>query len=328
LRKIFKLFIVLFLIIALGFLVPTGYYIIKPGSADELGSLIQVQGKVREEAGGFFMMTVAQQPANLWDLLYGVWHPLLDLRPLSNVIPPDMTPGEYNKLMQNWMQDSKYLAQVIALRRAGYEVPIISEGVEIVDFIPGSPVKDIWKSGDIIRAIEGNNVNLAEEVVEKIQEKEVGESVRVTVQQDEEIKEYEVVTVPHVDDQQKAALGIYVRTLNWQPVLPMEIKIETGSVIGPSAGLMFVLEIFDRLVPENLTGGNKIAGTGTISLDEKVGGIGGVKQKVAAAEREGIKFFLVPEENYKDALQAAGEIEVVSVSKLEDALDFLYDLSS
>ena len=327
-RKIFKLIIVLFLIIVLGFLVPTGYYIIKPGSADELGSLIQVQGKVREEAGGFFMMTVAQQPANIWDFLYGALHPLLDLRPLSNVIPPDMTPGEYNKLMQNWMQDSKYLAQVIALRRAGHEVPIISEGVEIVDFIPGSPVEDIWNPGDIIRAVEGNKVNLAEEVVERIQEKKVGDSIRVIVQQDEEIKEYEVVTVPHVDDQQKAALGIYVRTLNWQPVLPMEIKIETGSVIGPSAGLMFVLEIFDRLVPENLTGGNKIAGTGTISLDEKVGGIGGVKQKVAAAEREGIKFFLVPEENYKDALQAAGEIEVVSVSKLEDALDFLYDLSS
>lgn len=327
-RKTFKTVLVLILVIALGFLIPTGYYIIKPGSADELSALIQVQGKTREEAGGFFMMTVAQQPANLWDFLYAAWHPLLDLRPLSNVIPPDMTPGEYNKLMQNWMQDSKYLAQVIALRRAGHEVPITSEGVEIVDFIPGSPVEEIWQSGDIIRAVEGNKVNLAEEVVGMIQEREIGESIRVTVQRDEEIKEYAVVTVPHAEDRQKAALGIYVRTLNWRPVLPMEIKIETGPVIGPSAGLMFVLEILDRLVPENLTGGHRIAGTGTISLDEKIGGIGGVKQKVAAAEREGIQFFLVPQENYEDARQVANAIEIVPVSKLEDALDFLDDLSS
>ena len=132
-----------------------------------------------------------------------------------------------------------------------------------------------------------------------------------------EIKEYEVVTVPHVDDQQKAALGIYVRTLNWQPVLPMEIKIETGSVIGPSAGLMFVLEILTGWFWKTLLEGIKLR-TGTISLDEKLA-YRGVKQKVAAAEREGIKFFLCSEENYKDALQAAGEIEVVSVSKLEDA---------
>ncbi|HHT45829.1 MAG TPA: PDZ domain-containing protein [Firmicutes bacterium] len=326
--KKIRLIIVIFLVIVLGFLVPTGYYIIKPGSADDLSSLIQVEGKAREEAGGFFMMTVAQQPANLWSFLYGAFHPLLDLRPISRVIPPDMTSEEYSELMQNWMQDSKYLAQIIALRRAGYEVPIVSEGVEIVDLIPGSPVEDILKPGDIIRAVEGDEVNLAEELVEKIQEKEIGENILITVQQGKEIKDLEVVTAPHIDDPQKAALCIYVRTLNWQPVLPMEIKIETGPVIGPSAGLMFVLEIFDRLVPENLTGGHKIAGTGTISLDEKVGGIGGVKQKVAAAERESIEFFLVPEENYEDALQAATKIEVVSVAELEDALDFLYDLSS
>lgn len=327
-RRLFKLTVVLILIIALGFLVPTGYYIVKPGSADELSSLILVEGKVRDEAGGFFMMTVAQQPANLWGFIYAAGHPLLDLRPLSQVIPPDMSPEEYNDLMQSWMQESKYLAQVIALRRAGYEVPIISEGVEIVELIPGSPVEGVLKAGDIIRAVEGSNVNLAEEVVEKIQQKKVGESVRVTVEQDEEIKELEVETASHIDDPRKAALRVYVRTLNWQPVLPMKISIETGPVIGPSAGLMFVLEIFDRLVPENLTGGHNIAGTGMISLDEKVGGIGGVKQKVAAAERDGIKYFLVPEENYEDALRAARKIEVVSVSELEDALNFLYNLSS
>jgi len=33
----------------------------------------------------------------------------------------------------------------------------------------------------------------------------------------------------------------------------LEIKIETGSVIGPSAGMMFVLEILDRLLDDYYT---------------------------------------------------------------------------
>lgn len=327
-RKLSTAAVIVFIIISLGFLIQTDYYLVKPGSVDELGNLIQVEGEGRKEEGQFFMVTVTQHPANLWNYLYGIWHPFLDIRPISKVIPPDMSPEEYEKLMQSWMQESKYLAQIIALRRAGYEVPIVSDGVEIVELMTGSPVEGILQAGDIIKAVEGKSVNLVEEVVEYIQEKEVGQKVRITIQQGGKIKEFEVLTTSRQDKPHKAALGIYVRTLNWQPLLPLKIDIETGPVIGPSAGMMFVLEILDRLLPENLTGGRLVAGTGTITIDEKVGGIGGVKQKVIAAERVGIDYFLVPEENYGDALQAASRIVVVSVRSLDDALSFLKGLDA
>jgi Lon-like protease len=326
LRKYAKIAVVLIIVVVLSSFVPTGYFLIKPGTADELGSMIQVEGEERNEDGQFYMVTVSQQPANLLSLLYGIWSPILDVRPISKVVPPNITPDEYNRIMQSWMQDSKYLAQIIALRRAGYEVPIVSDGVEIVELIPGSPAEGILKAGDIIKAVEGERVNLAEEVVEKIQEKEVGENVWLTVQQGEELNELDLPTTSHIEQPEKAALRIYVRTLNWHPLLPLNIEIETGPVLGPSAGMMFVLEILDRLVPENLTHGYRVAGTGTITLTENVGGIGGVKQKVAAAERAGIKYFLVPEENYADAMKAARKIEVVSVRNLEDALNFLTNL--
>jgi Lon-like protease len=326
LRKYAKIAVVLIIVVVLSSFVPTGYFLIKPGTADELGSMIQVEGEERNEDGQFYMVTVSQQPANLLSVLYGIWSPILDVRPISKVVPPNITPEEYNRIMQSWMQDSKYLAQIIALRRAGYEVPIVSDGVEIVELIPGSPAEGILKAGDIIKAVEGERVNLAEEVVEKIQEKEVGENVWLTVQQGEELNELDLPTTSHIEQPEKAALRIYVRTLNWHPLLPLNIEIETGPVLGPSAGMMFVLEILDRLVPENLTHGYMVAGTGTITLTENVGGIGGVKQKVAAAERAGIKYFLVPEENYADAMKAARKIEVVSVRNLEDALNFLTNL--
>lgn len=327
-KKHIRVLLIILLIAFLGILVQTNYYLIKPGSAEELGEMIHVGGKGREEEGQFFMVTVAQQQANLWLLLYGIASPLLDLRPISGVIPPNMSQEEYNQLMQSMMQESKQMAQIISLRKAGYDVPIVSDGVGIVELIPGSPAENILLPGDIIKSVGGKKVNLAEEVVSLIQEKDIGEQVRLTIQRGETQSDFYVPTVPHTDLPKKAALKIYVRTMNWQPLLPLEIDIDTGPVIGPSAGMMFVLELLDRLVPENLTGGNKIAGTGTISLNEKVGAIGGVKQKVAAAEMAGIKYFLVPEENYEEAAGVARKIELVSVDTLDDALVFLRHLEA
>ena len=101
------------------------------------------------------MLTVSQLPTNLWSFLYGYFHPSVDVRPISKVVPPDMSLEEYNALMRSWMQDSKDLAGVIALRRAGYEVPIISDGVEIVELLSDSPAEGILRKGDIITAVRG-----------------------------------------------------------------------------------------------------------------------------------------------------------------------------
>jgi len=251
---------------------------------------------------------------------------VIDRRPISGMMPPDMTREEYNNLMESWMLESKNLAKVIALRRAGYEVSIDSDGVGIAELMPGSPAEGILHAGDIIKSIDGTSVNLAEEVVSMIQGKEIGAEVKLEILREGDLEEFSVRTVPHSEFPQRAALMIYVHTENWRPLIPMDIEIDTGPVIGPSAGVMFVLELLDRLVPENLTGGFDIAGTGTITLDEKIGGIGGVKQKVAAAESAGIKYFLVPVENYEEAMEAAKAIQIVPMETLGDALTFLKSL--
>ena len=325
LKKIIRIFLIVLVIAILGMRMQTNYHLIKPGSVEELGERIQVEGNRRSEDGNFFMVTVAQQQANLWLLLYGIANPLVELRPVSTMMPSGMSLEEYNNLMQSLMQESKNLAQIIALRKVGYEVPIISDGVEVIELLPGSPAENILQPGDIIKSVDGRKVNLAEEVVSIIQGKNIGEQVRLTVQREELLKDFSVLTVPHVELPHKAALRIYVQTMNWQPLLPLEIDIDTGPVTGPSAGMMFVLELLDRLVPENLTGGKNIAGTVHL-LDEKIGGIGGVKQKVATAEIAGIEYFLVPEENYEEAAEAARKIRVVAVDTLDDALLFLHTL--
>ncbi len=322
----FKVLLLAAIIAVAGSFIQTGYYLVRPGMVEDLGRMIRVQGEERREEGQFLMITITQQPASVWNFLYGSVHPVMDLHPISRVIPPDMTREEYNKLMQSWMQDSKNLAQVIALRRAGYDVPIVSDGVEIVDLLPESPAEGTLHAGDVIRSIDGEGVYLAEEVVRQVQKKEIGEEVNLVVKRGDEVLSVDVVTAANPEEPGIAALKVYVRTLNWQPLLPLEVDIETGPVIGPSAGMMFVLEILDRLYPQNLTGGHRVGGTGTITIDEKIGSIGGVKQKVIAAERAGLQYFLVPGENYDEALGAANSIEIVPVADLDDVLEFLSTL--
>lgn len=86
---------------------------------------------------------------------------------------------------------------------------------------------------------------------------------------------------------------------------------------------MFALEIYNQLVEEDITRGRRIAGTGTIDLDGKIGPIDGVKQKIIAAEREGAELFFVPMENYEKALETATYIKVVAIETIDDAIEYL-----
>jgi PDZ domain-containing protein len=326
-RRIPVVLIIVALLLA-GFFIRTDYILVQPGEAQDLREMVAVEGADQADRGKFFLVTVAQQQANLWLLLYGYLHPDIEVQRYSRVIPSGMQEQEYRQLLEQWMRESKSTAQVIALRRAGYDVEIISEGVVVADFLERSPSKGILKKGDLITAVDGNKTALAGEVVSAVQQRQAGDPVELTVQRDSGELNLTVTTAPHPDDPKLAALGVYISTLEWEPVLPLRIEMETGNIAGPSAGLMFVLEILNQLQPGDLSGGHLIAGTGTIDVSENVGPIGGVYQKVIAAERAGATYFLVPEENYEEAKTAAKKVRLVPLKTLQEALDFLDSLAA
>jgi len=323
------LFWVVLVAILLAF-IPVDYYLIQPGSADSLEEVVTVEGVEKRdgvEEGKFYMVTVSQKPATLFWLIYGILDPNTDVLKKERVIPPEMDPGEYHNLMKKYMQESQTIAEVVAFRRAGYQVEVTSDGVEIVQLTEDSPALGILQPGDIIVSVDGNQVQLTDQVIQLVQQHEIGEEVSLEIERQGQRLSFVLPTVPHTDDPEKAALQVYIQTKNWTPKLPRNINIATGGITGPSAGMMFTLEILDQLDPADLTGGRQVAGTGTISLDETVGAIGGVRQKVVAAAKEGAEFFLVPRENYDEARKVKTAIELIPVDNLEDALTFLKSLN-
>jgi PDZ domain-containing protein len=105
---------------------------------------------------------------------------------------------------------------------------------------------------------------------------------------------------------------------------PIDIKINTQLVGGPSAGLAFTLAIIDDLTPGSLTGDKKVAVTGTIAPDGSVGEVGGVQQKAITARTNGVQLMIVPKGEAADARRGAGDVRVVGVNNLDEALDALH----
>ncbi|MGM0652290.1 MAG: YlbL family protein [Bacillota bacterium] len=325
-KRLLKAAVVAVIIAVLGFYIQLDYFLIRPSRAVDLRDLISVENAVENDRGAIYLLTVTQHRATPLTVIYGYFHPYIDINPAERVIPRDMSEEEYRELLAENMIESRHLAQVVALRRSGYEVDIISDGVEIVGFVEDAPAEGILQEGDLILSVDGTPVFLATEVPLLVQAREVGEKVSLTVTRNSEDLELLVPTGEHPDDPDMPFLGIFIKTLPWEPVIPLEVKMETGRIGGPSAGLMFVLEIMNQLTSVDLTGGYDIAGTGTIDLNEKVGRIGGVKQKVIAAEKAGADIFFVPEGNHEAALKVATEAEIVPVSELEEVLQYLEEL--
>ncbi|MCQ4083843.1 hypothetical protein NGB36_25435 [Streptomyces sp. RB6PN25] len=131
---------------------------------------------------------------------------------------------------------------------------------------------------------------------------------------------------------QDAATAAALRYLHMSPSR-VKVTLKLADVGGPSAGLMFTLGIIDSLHGNgkggDLTGGRRIAGTGTITADGTVGAVGGVQLKEQAARRDGAAVFLVPQAECSDAkaITPAG-LQVIPVTSLDGALAALSSLNS
>ena len=91
---------------------------------------------------------------------------------------------------------------------------------------------------------------------------------------------------------------------------------------GPSAGVAMVTAIVS--VMTGIPVRQDVAMTGEITLRGRVLPIGGLKEKLLAAQRGGIKTVLIPEENAKDLTEISdsikGGLEIIPVSRMDEVL--------
>ena len=98
------------------------------------------------------------------------------------------------------------------------------------------------------------------------------------------------------------------------------ITFDVKKTGGPSGGMIFAIGVIELLTEKDLLRGRHIAGTGTISTDGKVGAIGGINEKIRAAQKAGATLFLAPSGNSSEIAHTPSGIRVVIVSTLNEAV--------
>lgn len=278
--------------------------------------VISVEGApTSTSAGQLRLVTVAvSSDLTILDALRGWWRHDYAVLPRDLVYPPNTTQQQVQEQDAEAFKESQSSAETAALRVLGYPVLLT-----VKEVTAGSPSSGILSPGDVITEVDGQAATSMQRLSALVGAKAPGTPHTVAFRRGAETLTKEIGTTKGQDD--KAKLGV---TMDPTQPHPFKLNIKLADVGGPSAGLMFALGVIDTLKPEDLTGGNVIAGTGTIDDDGVVGPIGGIAQKLIGAKRAGVKYFLTPAENCAEAVaNKQPDMPLIRVTKLEDGLDAL-----
>lgn len=300
------------------------------GSADG-EPVLQISGRTTYPTTGHLNMTTvrvtgADYRMNLFEAVYGWLTHDNVVVPHETLYPDGKTEEQSTQENAEEFSQSQESAKVAALSEL--DIPVASR-VVVAAVVKGAPAEDVLHAGDVIRAVDGTEVEEPGDVADLVVEREPGEKVVFTIVPADEAEAAEkagreprkteqvTVTTEAAEDDGRAVVGIQAGT---DHTFPFTIDIHLADVGGPSAGLMFALGIVDKLTPGDLTGGEFVAGTGTIDEAGEVGPIGGIEMKLVGARNAGAEYFLTPSANCATAASDTPEgLTLVKVDTIEDA---------
>ena len=325
--------IVIFLIALMPIgLIKTEYYFMSPGPPYQW-EIDYGNDENYAFEGNLFQLTVRRDEANVFVYLWSLINDSYDLYPREVILPDGVTPQELSEISIQNMRTSENVAIAVALKNVGYEIESKGDGVAVVGLLEDSPVKDKLKKGDLINSINNTDIYSATEFISTLRTSSIGETVSIGLLREiDGIKEQiyiKTTLIEHVEYEGEPMVGFLATTVNERFDFPFEIDIKTGNVGGPSAGLMMALNVYNNLIPEDITNSKIIAGTGTIEIDGSVGPVGGVKQKIIAAKRAGAELILVPVANFEEAQPfETDKTAIIAVDSFDEALAVISQYSS
>lgn len=321
---------VLILVGLLGFLPTTDYVIESPGPVLNVNAKIEGKNEVVSVKNTntlttpLAMTTVSVQGCDdkgitYWQLIKSELTSSDAVVNRDNVCPKNIsekTVSQMNAAQMTGSQDSAVVAAWQLTKPDAKFTLTVEQAVT-------DSAKQAFNKGDKLvsivdadsKSVQITNYKQLREVLEKLTP---GKPIKITIERGSATQEVSVVGAKPEDSSRKGAmLGI---TLNVNPPAGHEVTYAVERIGGPSAGMIFALDIAQRLEGKNYAGTTPVAGTGTIDLSGNVGPIGGIKQKMLGAKHEGYKVFLAPAGNCSDVVGNEPKgMTVIPVSTLSEA---------
>ena len=331
-KKRLLIFLVIFISISSLSLIKTEYYFMSPGPPYQW-DIDYGDTEYYDFEGNLFQLTVRRDEASALIYLWSYVDDSFDLYPREVILPKGVTPKELSEISIQNMKTSENVAIAVALKNLNYDINSKGDGVLVVGILDDSPVKDKLLKGDLLSKINDEQIFSASEFIATLRKYDIGETVTIGLTREIDGIDTEISIstklIEHIEYSNEPMVGFLATTVNERFDFPLEIDIKTGNVGGPSAGLMMALNVYNNLIPNDITNSLIIAGTGTIEIDGSVGPVGGIRQKVIAAKRAGSELILVPTANYEEASPlSTDDTAIVAVDSFEEALKVISEYSS
>jgi PDZ domain-containing protein len=321
------------------------YYVITPGQASSVSQYIEVPPAQNHPLTGKILLTdvyVTQLDA-LSYLRYKWFGSNDEIYSGADLFGGAPSQGQF--LNQGFLQmaQAQSFATASALTYLGYTVKSTNVGALVYGIEPHSPASGTLQLGQVIKAVDGKPTSTDCGLVSALHGLLPGTQANLSVE-DSYINDVGTL-VPGSVVLKSVTLGVPPRGLvetgcgpptkptaflgidpqtqqDWD--FPVDVRINTPQIGGPSAGLAMTLGIIDKLSSGKLTGHDVVAATGTIDQYGNVGQVGGVPEKTIAVERAGATVFLVPKPQLSQAeARATPQLHVYGVNTLDQALQIL-----
>ena len=294
----------------------------RPHPADAIVSVRGEDPRSTTDGAGIYYLDVLVHRATLGETWLAPLEHDAERIPAAAMLPPAGSTRDLNRLDRLDVEGSKRLAALVALRALGRKVTVTGGGVRVDQVDPASPAHAAGLApGMVVTGVDGRRVGSLTALRAILKPLTPGTRVTLSVLDGTHRKTISTTLTKSAGRAWPRAPRHRGEDVAPNVKLPIPVRIDTGNLGGPSAGLAFSLEIYDSLTGRKLSRGRHVAVTGTIDQDGRVGLVGGIKGKTLGARDAGFDLMLVPRAEVGTARRYSGShLRVVGVRTFAEAL--------
>jgi len=316
----YKLYLTLIALLII-FSIRLDYFIYSPGGLIELTDRTIVDSSYKQE-GSFNMTYVTSRYGTIVNVLLSYIIPDWDLESVDDMRIENEDAKDIELRDKIYLKETSYNAVIAAFREAN--LPYSIDSVDVVVTYVFNDSHTNLKVNDIIKSINDDEVNDFDDIYPIIAKYKVGDRVNIKVlRNDKEVDCYADI----IELNDRMAIGITLAEIKNVTTNPNVEFVFKKNESGSSRGLMCALDIYNKITEFDLTKGRVISGTGSIDENGIVGDIDGVKYKLKGAVKNGADVFIVPTNNYEEAIKLKKEnnydIEIIEADNLHNVIEKL-----